>query len=160
MDTEQNHIDADQPKEPVVETAAGSEKSDGSETTASPTPLRQLLHWATGDREAEAKALADETLALREPDEKDKPTADPEPGQALLSAAKRAVSVAHGDSVVPNEFVGPSTANVTPKTTDLSESEDENSFSENPTEEETTPAKIDADVARPTDVEGMVEAAN
>jgi hypothetical protein len=44
------------------------------------TSVRQLLHWATGDREAEAKALADASL-----------------GGVSVEEAATAVKEAHGD---------------------------------------------------------------
>lgn len=57
-------------------TGSDSESQErGTKRTA-----RQLLHWATGDRDAEAKALADAA---------DAPVSE--------EAAKRAVQAAHGD---------------------------------------------------------------
>ena len=66
---------SEQPTETSPEPATS--EPDGHEHKAS---LRQLLHWATGDRHAEAKALAK--------------TAD---GPVSEEDANRAVQAAHGD---------------------------------------------------------------
>lgn len=51
---------------------------DENDNTEDKTTVRQLLHWATGDREAEAEVLADEADVSEE-------------------AAEEAVKRAHGD---------------------------------------------------------------
>ena len=58
----------------------------GTQTPNSPS-LRQRLNWLTGDRDNEAKALADAVVPNGTPG-------------SVLAAAKRAVHDAHGDSSV------------------------------------------------------------
>ena len=152
MNDRNDKNDGSDQEDPVVENRADPEPASAV------TPLRQLLHWATGDREAEAKALADETLAQQNPQEKGMPV-DGDQNDAVLVAAKEAVSLAHGDSRVPNEFVEPSAVDGRPKPTNLlSEWEDANSFAPSAGAEDPTSPKVDGDVARPQDVEKIVEA--
>lgn len=66
---------------------AGTPEHDGEQDSPS---LRQKLHWATGDRDKEAEALAD-----RSPDE------------VSEHDAKVAVNRAHGDSPDHVETEGP-----------------------------------------------------
>jgi hypothetical protein len=71
-----------------------------ADQTVGDASLRQLLHAATGDRDAEARALADR--AGEEPDDED---------------ARRAVSRAHGDRVdldtPEGDIAGPGDARAT-----------------------------------------------
>lgn len=141
----------------------GQAKSEEPKTTAAapaetnhPAPLRQLLHWVTGDREAEAKALAVETLTHRDPEQKDPIAVDDEQVDAVLLAARGAVSQAHGDSQVPNEFSEPSSGDDASTDTNLlSKWEEASSFSPKPSAEAN--ANTDSDVARPPDVEQIVQ---
>ena len=137
---------------PETESTAQSE----GETVSTQTPLRQLLHWVTGDRDAEAKALADETLGLREaPQTADANETRP---QSVLAAAKSAVSEAHGDSNVPNEFEdGPVTKESSKQPNPLTKWEDANSLSESSEDKESSTPKMDADVARPDDVKDRID---
>ncbi len=149
MDIQQDHAKSEEPKR----TAATPVETKRS------APLRQLLHWATGDREAEAKALADETLAQRDPEQKGSSAADEKPDEAVLSAAKGAVSQAHGDSLVPNEFSESSSGyGASTNTNLLSKWEEASSFSPEPSAEGDSNPNGDSDVARPPDVEQIVEA--
>jgi hypothetical protein len=152
MNTEQNSAQDSERDEPAPQ------NSETPETVA-PTPLRQLLHWVTGDREAEAKALAEETMSLRDKDQKGGIAPKEEALQeAVLNAAKDAVSLAHGDSMVPNELVEPSAGEEAPRATNLLEEwEDAVSFSEHPAQQPVAPTP-DTDVARPSDVEAIIEA--
>ncbi len=150
--------------------------STGPQTSSSRTPLRQLLHWATGDRDAEAQALADETLALRNaaeqqrnPDEQQGVQEGEQQAEAVLAAAKSAVSLAHGDSLVPAEASRAIHVKESDDGTNLlAQWEDAISFTETPpADTETPPADTDPadtdisaigpDVARPADVEVIVD---
>jgi hypothetical protein len=126
------------------------------------TPLRQLLHWATGDREAEAQALADETIARRDPEHQDASATVDEQNAEVLTAAKDAVATAHGDSTIPatlNE-----TATVSPDpinesgTNLLTEWEEAASFAAKAKQDSTLARTIETDVARPVDVEAIIDA--
>ena len=68
----------------IVRDAHAEESSEVSDDETSKTSVRQLLHWASGDREAEAQALADES-----------------PGDVSQKDAEVAVKRAHGD--VPSD---------------------------------------------------------
>ena len=114
-------------------------------------PLRQLLHWVTGDRDAEAKALADETQASRAHGE---PGSSTEPDDVLLAAAKDAVSVAHGDSHVPSEVDETTPPHGSNPLTDWEHA----SGLENPHPNlDPQTSGIDGDVARPADVENIAK---
>jgi hypothetical protein len=157
-------------------TKTESTEEPQQEKASTETPLRQLLHWATGDRDAEAKALADETLALRESSQTESSQtessqtessqkeslqtqgADADRPQSVLAAAKSAVAEAHGDSGVPNEFQDVPMKKESPKQSNpLTKWEDANSLVETPAVEGPITPKIDADVARPHDVEDKID---
>ena len=154
---------------PDGESAGRLENSSAEpQTSSSRTPLRQLLHWATGDRAAEAQALADETLALRNSAEQQR-NSDEQQGvqegeqqaEAVLAAAKSAVSLAHGDSLVPGEASREIYAEELDDGTNLlAQWEDASSFTETPPADtdraDTEISAISPDVARPADVEVIV----
>ena len=161
---------------PDGESAGRLENSSAEpQTSSSRTPLRQLLHWATGDRAAEAQALADETLALRNSAEQQRNSdeqqrnSDEQQGvqegeqqaEAVLAAAKSAVSLAHGDSLVPGEASREIYAEELDDGTNLlAQWEDASSFTETPPADtdraDTEISAISPDVARPADVEVIV----
>ena len=127
----------------------------GTEDIAAPesgtAPLRQLLHWVTGDRDAEAKALADETQASRVHGE---PGSAAQPDDVLLAAARAAVSVAHGDSHVSSEVDETTAGHGSNPLTDWEHA----SALENPhTDRDPEANRSDGDVARPADVENIAK---
>jgi hypothetical protein len=161
MGTEQQQHDK-QPAEDEVQ-------SFTDPVTEPATPLRQLLHWATGDRDAEAQALADETLARLDPKHQDEQTTTEEPNVAVLAAAKNAVSTAHGDSLNPatlNEAATLKDADMAreaeivnkPGANLLKEWEDAASFAAKAEPDSAVPPSVVTDVARPPDVEAIIDA--
>ena len=72
-------MESTNPQRPTPETTTDDQAASGKRSPDKPT-IRQLIHWATGDRDAEAKALADAAE-----------------GPVSRDEAKRAVQAAHGD---------------------------------------------------------------
>ena len=72
-------MESTNPERPTPETTTDDEAASDGRSPDKPT-IRQLIHWATGDRDAEAKALADAAE-----------------GSVSRDEAKRAVQAAHGD---------------------------------------------------------------
>jgi hypothetical protein len=131
--------------------------------TEPPAPLRQLLHWATGDRDAEAQALADETIARRDLERQDAGTTNDEQHAAVLTAAKDAVASAHGDSIIAstlNETAADSNPDPINEsgTNLLTEWEEAASFAAKAKQDSTLARTIVTDVARPVDVEAIIDA--
>jgi hypothetical protein len=130
----------------------------GTEDIAAPesgtAPLRQLLHWVTGDRDAEAKALADETQASRAHGE---PGNSTEPDDVLLAAAKDAVSVAHGDSHVSSEVDETDETTVGQGSNPLTDWEHASGLENPHPNPDPQTSGIDGDVARPADVENIAK---
>lgn len=160
MENKQAHEEDAQTAQPAEE--AGKETNADTQST----PFRQLLHWATGDRDAEAKALADETLARQDPSEDNSSSTATQLREAVLAAAKGAVSTAHGDSLVPNTFGEPESQ--VPGTPDavskapnlLTEWEEAGSFTKPTGEKQDHEAGNDSDVARPIDVDAIIDDAS
>ena len=102
MPSDRSATTSDSESPSVAEKNEEKKLSSVEENAGSGAPLRQLLHWVTGDRDAEARALADETLATapRAADSNfDKDEA------AVLAAAKSAVASAHGDTLATDQLV-------------------------------------------------------
>ncbi len=72
-------MESTNPQRPTPGTTTDDEAASDTRSPDKPT-IRQLIHWATGDRDAEAKALADAAA-----------------GSVSRDEAKRAVQAAHGD---------------------------------------------------------------
>jgi hypothetical protein len=77
----------------ATDDAEDTEARDGHDAESAPKPTgKQLLAWATGDRDLEASALAEQTAELTELTTEE-----------ALPAAKIAVADAHGDTGAKRE---------------------------------------------------------